>query len=50
MTQEAYAMKKNLKTAFSTRQYMLSKDFEIYYYDDSKLLNVNDHTHDYYEF
>ena len=23
-------MKKNLQTAFSTRQYMLSKDFEVY--------------------
>ena len=43
-------MKKNLKSAFNTRQYMVSKDFEVYYYDDIKLLNVNDHTHDYYEY
>lgn len=27
-------MKKNLRTSFSTRQFMLSKDFEIDYYSD----------------
>ena len=27
-------MRKNLYTKFSTRQYMLSRDFEIYYYGD----------------
>ena len=43
-------MKKNLQTAFSTRQYMLSKDFEIYYYKDNNLSKVESHTHDYYEF
>lgn len=43
-------MKKNLQTAFSTRQYMLSKDFEIYYYDDTRLTSVKEHTHSYYEF
>lgn len=43
-------MKKNLQTAFHTRQYMLSKDFEIYYYDDRNLKKVDLHTHDYYEF
>lgn len=47
-------MKKNLQTAFSPRQYMLSKDFEIYYYNDShqdKLrCQVKEHAHDYYEF
>ncbi len=42
-------MKKNLQTEFSTRQYMLSKDFEIYYYNDS-LSKVTSHFHDYYEF
>ena len=25
----------NLRSAFNTRQYMLSKDFEIYYYSDT---------------
>ena len=43
-------MKKNLQTAFNTRQYMLSKDFEIYYYDDKPAYKVDSHTHDYYEF
>lgn len=47
-------MKKNLQTAFSPRQYMLSKDFEIYYYNDSHhdrlRYQVKEHTHDYYEF
>ena len=43
-------MKKNIKSEFSTRQYMLSRDFEIYYYSDSKLPDVHAHTHDYYEF
>jgi len=43
-------MKKKLQTKFSTRQYMLSKDFEIYYYSDKVLSPVQSHTHDYYEF
>lgn len=43
-------MKKNLKTEFTTRQYMLSQDYEIYYYSDRVLPNVSAHTHDYYEF
>ena len=28
-------MKKNLQSDFNTRQYMLSQDFEIYYYNDT---------------
>lgn len=43
-------MKKNLQTAFSTRQYMLARDFEIYYYNSLNLSNVEIHTHNYYEF
>lgn len=43
-------MKKNLQTAFSTRQYMLSKDFEIYYYNDIEHPKVEAHSHSYYEF
>lgn len=43
-------MKKNLQTAFSTRQYMVSKDFEVYYYKDYYLSKVEDHIHNYYEF
>lgn len=42
--------KKELQTAFSTRQYMYSKDFEIYYYNDQPLKAVSAHTHTYYEF
>ncbi|WP_026526853.1 helix-turn-helix transcriptional regulator [Butyrivibrio sp. VCD2006] len=43
-------MKKTLKTEFSNRQYMLSRDFEIYYYSDRQIPIVRAHTHDYYEF
>ena len=40
----------NLRSAFNTRQYMLSKDFEIYYYSDTNPPSVSAHAHDYYEF
>ena len=43
-------MKKNLETRFNTRQYMLSQDFEIYYYNDYNLSKVALHSHNYYEF
>ena len=43
-------MRKNLQTRFSTRQYMLSRDFEIYYYKDHCLSKVASHSHNYYEF
>lgn len=43
-------MRKNLQSKFNNRQYMLSKDFEIYYYNDRHFSGVEDHTHDYYEF
>lgn len=43
-------MKKELRTTFNTRQYMLSEDFEIYYYNDRNLPTLRDHTHNYYEF
>lgn len=43
-------MKKNLNTVFTTRQYMLSEDFEIYYYNDKNYSGVNSHSHNYYEF
>ena len=42
--------KKELQTAFSTRQYMYSKDFEVYYYNDQPINAVSAHTHSYYEF
>lgn len=44
-------MKKELQTKFITRQYMLSKDFEIYYYNDRTVPpHVAMHSHNYYEF
>ncbi|MBO5371453.1 MAG: helix-turn-helix domain-containing protein [Lachnospiraceae bacterium] len=43
-------MNKKLQSQFSTRQYMLSKDFEIYLYNDTSLTKVNTHSHAYYEF
>lgn len=43
-------MKKNLQSSFQKRQYMLSKDYEIYYYNDTKLDSVEAHSHSYYEF
>lgn len=43
-------MRKRLQTAFQPRQYMLSKDFELYYYEDRSLPKVDLHSHDYYEF
>lgn len=43
-------MKKDLRTTFSTRQHMLSEHFEIFYYSDTNIKNVEDHVHNYYEF
>lgn len=43
-------MKNDLITSFSPRQYMLSEDFEIYYYSDTEQMSVPNHTHSYYEF
>lgn len=42
--------KKELQTPFSTRQYMFSNDFEVYYYSDQPGNAVASHLHDYYEF
>ena len=43
-------MQENLLSTFQSRQYMLDKDFELFYYSDTSLENVEDHTHNYYEF
>lgn len=43
-------MREKLQTAFQTRQYMLSNDFELYYYVGRTLSRVDVHNHDYYEF
>lgn len=40
----------HLRTEFSVRQHMISKDFELYYYSDVNLKPVAPHIHDYYEF
>lgn len=40
----------NLQSPFDDRQYMLSQDFELYYYNDKTPSKVDFHTHDYYEF
>ncbi len=43
-------MKKDLMTAFDTRQYMVSNDFELYYYCDTDAkARTGLHTHDYIE-
>lgn len=41
---------KKYQSTFNPRQHMVSKDFEIFYYDDTNLSNVKSHSHDYYEF
>lgn len=43
-------VKRNLQTQYNPRQYMLSRDFEIYYYQDQSFLRFDNHIHDYYEF
>ncbi len=43
-------MKKNLQTPFLQRQYMISRDFELYYYSSPNPGSVDSHSHDYYEF
>ena len=43
-------MKGNLRSAFNTRQYMQSKDFEAFYYSDLNFQTLPAHPHDYYEF
>lgn len=43
-------MWKDYQTKFNPRQYMISKDFELYYYNDVNLTKIELHEHDYYEF
>ena len=42
-------MKKKLRSEFNSRQYMLSKDFEVYYYSDLHFSSVGKHSHAYTE-
>lgn len=43
-------MPRKLETPFVTRQHMLSKDYEVYYYNDKNVKKMQNHSHDYYEF
>ncbi len=44
-------MKEQLRTNFLQRQYMISKDFEIYYYNNRTTPpRIETHAHNYYEF
>lgn len=43
-------MWKDYQSEFNSRQYMISKDFELYYYNDVNLTKIELHEHDYYEF
>ena len=43
-------MKRDLRSPFVQRQFMLEPDFEIYYYKDPSMDSVPDHSHNYYEF
>ena len=42
-------MAKRQSSQFNTRQYMLSEDFEVFYYSDTHFRSVGSHSHDYYE-
>ncbi len=44
-------MKNNLTTSYDDRQYMISQDYELYYYHDTKeVKRTGLHAHPYYEF
>ena len=43
-------MKRQRSVQFNPRQYMVSQDFEIFYYSDLHFRSVGSHSHDYYEF
>ena len=43
-------MKKDLRSPFTPRQYMLARDFEVFYYSDLHFQTVQPHAHGYYEF
>lgn len=46
---ERVQMKKKLRSEFNSRQYMLSQDFEVYYYSDLHFSSVGKHSHAYTE-
>ena len=43
-------MKRYLQMPFSTREHMLSKDFELFYYNDKYITPLKEHSHKYFEF
>ncbi|MBO6242104.1 MAG: helix-turn-helix domain-containing protein [Butyrivibrio sp.] len=43
-------MKNKLRSSFNSRQYMISSDFEVFYYIDRDFKTLSPHAHDYYEF
>ena len=43
-------MKKYLQMPFSTRESMISNDFELFYYNDKNITPLKEHHHNYYEF
>ena len=43
-------MKQRRASQFNARQYMVERDFEVYYYSDAHFHTVGSHSHDYYEF
>ncbi len=42
-------LKKKLRSEFNSRQYMLSRDFEVFYYSDLHFSSVGKHSHPYTE-
>ena len=42
-------MKKKLRSEFNSRQYMLARDFEVFYYSDLHFSSVGKHSHAYTE-
>ena len=42
-------MKNKLRSSFNSRQYMVSSDFEVFYYSDRDFKTLSPHAHDYYE-
>lgn len=42
-------MAKRQTSKFITRQYMLSEDYEVFYYSDTHFRSVGSHSHSYYE-
>ena len=44
-----YAMRQDLRATFTDRQYMLSEDYELFYYSDTHFTPTKLHHHSYYE-